>query len=112
MSFSLMYASVDATRSLPELYAPAGGRPPSLTTEGEDLTSLDQRPQATAGNSPAPNSLPAVAAAGSTAAAAGPDTVSWLSPASTSLPPASRPPSAAATYGRDTQLGTQFDTLA
>jgi hypothetical protein len=105
MSMSLTYAAVDATRSLPELYAPAGGRPPSLATEGEDLSTLDQRPQATSGNRPAPIVVPGAPAAGSAIAAAGPDTLTPLSLASVQ-------PTAAAASGRDTDVGVNFDTLA
>jgi hypothetical protein len=111
MSISLTHAAVDATRSLPELYAPAGGRPPSLTTEGEDLATLDQRPQVTTASPPAPRALPPTPSAGSAtavAAAVGSDTMTPLSLSTVQ-------PSAAAGWGgsgRDVQLGVNFDTLA
>ena len=107
MSVSLTYATVDATRSIPELYAPAGGRPPSLAIQGEDLATLNQRPQATAAGPPSPKVLTGTGtgAAGPAPAAAGHDIM-------TSLSAPSVQPSAAAASGRDVQLGVNFDTLA
>jgi hypothetical protein len=108
MSVSLTYAAVGAIRSLPELYAPAGGRPPSLATEGEDLATLDQRPQATSQNALAPNLLPATATATATAAQASAPAASPAAAVAPGLaaaglaaasPPAASPPVAGSAVG-------------
>jgi hypothetical protein len=107
MTISPATGPVEAPVWMPELYAPAGGRPPSLVTQGEDLASFDQTPQTTPMTPPAANVLPATPApaAGLALPAPGNDYAASSSQARLQ-------PTIAAGSGGSPQVGVNLDTLA